>query len=100
MRIFLWVLSFILIFVNLEQMRSQNNVAIVDEYLLSQVQKNTLEEIEYIVTNEHVSKLSKVSHLYFSQTKFGIQIVGTNSSVHINSANEIISASNLSLIHI
>ena len=98
MRISLWILSFTFIFINLEQVRSQDNVAIVDDYLLSQVQKNTLGDIEYVVTNTHTSSISNVQHFYFSQTLFGIQIVGTNSSVHLNSTNKIISDSNHFLI--
>lgn len=94
MRTSLWILSFTCVFINLEQMRSQDNVAIVDAYLLSQVQKNTLNNIEYIVTNEHVSELSNVHHYYFSQSLFGIEIVGTNSSIHLSSANKIIFESN------
>jgi extracellular elastinolytic metalloproteinase len=96
MRTSLWILSFISMFINLEQIRSQDNAAIVEGYLLSQVQKNTISEadIENVVTSEHVSKISNVQHVYFSQTLHGIQIVGTNSSVHQNSKNEIISESN------
>ena len=91
MRTSLWVLSFTLLFINLERGWSQNSEAIVDDYLQSQVQKNTLGDIEYVITNDHISDLSNVHHLYFSQTLFGIQIVGTNSSVHLNNANKIIS---------
>jgi len=94
MRTSFWVLSFTLLFINLEQGWSQDSAAIVYDYLQSQVQKNTLGDIEYVITNEHISELSNVYHLYFSQTLFGIQIVGTNSSVHLNSTNKIISDSN------
>ncbi len=96
MRVFSWILFFTLIFINLEQASSQNIVTIVDDYLLSQVQKNTVSErdIKNVVTSRHTSSISNVQHFYFSQTLSGIQIVGTNSSVHINSENEIISDSN------
>jgi extracellular elastinolytic metalloproteinase len=96
MRIYLWILSFILMFINLEQIRAQDNNAIVDDYLLSQLQKNkvSVTDIENIVTSKHTSSVSNVQHFYFSQTLDGIQVVGTNSSVHLNSTNEIISDSN------
>jgi extracellular elastinolytic metalloproteinase len=96
MRTPLWILSFILVFINLEQMRSQDTMTIVDDYLLSQVQKNIVGEtdIENVVTSKHTSSISNIKHFYFSQTLHGIEIFGTNSSVHLNSTNEIISDSN------
>jgi extracellular elastinolytic metalloproteinase len=96
MRTSFWILSFVLMFINLEKIRSQDNVTIVDDYLLSQVEKNSLtsSDTEFFVTSGHISTISNVQHFYFSQTLHGVQIVGTNSSVHLNFTNEIISESN------
>jgi extracellular elastinolytic metalloproteinase len=96
MRVSSWILSVTLIFINLEQIRAQDNVAIVDDYLLLQLQSNIVSErdIQNVVTSKHTSSISNVQHFYFSQTLNGIQILGTNSSVHVNSENELISDSN------
>lgn len=96
MRTSSWLLFFALLCIGLEKANSQDVDVIVEGYLLSQVDKKSLspKDVEFVVTNNHVSGISKVHHLYFSQTLFGIQIVGTNSSVHVNSTNEVISDSN------
>ncbi len=95
-----WLLFLAMLFIGLGQVKSQDIDLIVEGYLLSQVEKMSLSsnDVEFVVTDEHVSKISNVHHLYFSQSLFEIQIVGTNSSVHLNSTKEIISDSNHFLI--
>jgi hypothetical protein len=76
MRTSSWLLFFALLCIGLEKANSQDVDVIVEGYLLSQVDKKSLspKDVEFVVTNNHVSGISKVHHLYFSQTLFGIQI--------------------------
>jgi extracellular elastinolytic metalloproteinase len=94
MKHYCWILSFTLILLNPGQIQSQDSLATVDAYLLSHFQKGTQGNFGYVITNDHVSKISDVHHYYFSQTLNGIQISGTNSSLHISATNKTISESN------
>lgn len=94
MRTSSWILPCTLLFIFIKQAQSQNNVAIVDTYLLSQIQKNTQEVFEYRLTSMHTSSISDIQHFYFSQTLNDIEIIGTSSSLHLSSESKIISDSN------
>lgn len=94
MRTSSWILPCTLLFIFIKQAQSQNNVAIVDTYLLSQIQKNKQEVFEYRLTSMHTSSISDIQHFYFSQTLNDIEIIGTSSSLHLSSESKIISDSN------
>jgi len=47
---------------------------------------------EFVVTAEHTSKLSGVTHTYVRQAINGIEVCGTESSLHIDTAGSIIMA--------
>lgn len=49
---------------------------------------------QYIITQEHVSKISNVRNVYLRQAIQGVGIVGTESSIHISPTGEIISEHN------
>jgi len=51
-------------------------------------------DIQWKVVSEHVSSTSNVTHIYFMQIKNGIQIMGTNSSIHILPDGESIVTNN------
>ncbi|GGG32487.1 hypothetical protein GCM10011344_36790 [Dokdonia pacifica] len=53
--------------------------------LLVQDQKLTDQDADYVVTSEHVSRISGVHHIYYRQAINGIEIQGTESSIHIAS---------------
>ena len=42
----------------------------------------------------HASSISNIQHFYFSQTLNDIEIIGTNSSLHLGSEGKIMSHSN------
>ncbi|MFC4635547.1 M36 family metallopeptidase [Dokdonia ponticola] len=57
----------------------------VREFLTTLEQNNSLtsEDTAYVITSEHVSSLSGVHHIYYRQAINGIEIQGTESSLHI-----------------
>jgi|GEM_PF-6218120 len=57
----------------------------------------TRQEAQWVVTSEHVSSVSGVRHVYFTQTYNGIEINGTQSSIHVMPNNEILK-SNLKFV--
>ena len=48
----------------------------------------------YVITQEHVSRVSNVRNVYLRQAIQGVGIVGTESSIHISPSGEIISEHN------
>ena len=69
----------------------QRNSA-VDDFMLLQVKKGNLQPSDianYKVTAQHVSSASDVNHIYFRQTYNGIEIIGTESSIHIKNGKLI-----------
>ncbi|RDK82645.1 M36 family metallopeptidase, partial [Marinirhabdus gelatinilytica] len=51
----------------------------------------------FVVTSEHTSKLSGVHHIYFKQAVNGLEVTGTESSVHVRANGDIVS-SNLNFV--
>ncbi len=66
--------------------------------------KISLEEIvqnnkeTYVITSEHISKRSGVRHVYLRQVINGIEVLGTESSIHYDRSGEVIKMNN-SFIH-
>ena len=60
------------------------------------VEKNlSIEDLsEFIVTDHHVSKKSGVEHIYLRQSFEGIEILGTESSLHFTQDGKLVSGSN------
>jgi len=62
--------------------------------------KTSLEEIvknnsdTYIITSEHVSSLSGTRHVYLRQSHNGIEIKGTESSIHYDRSGKVIKMNN------
>ena len=59
----------------------------VREYLSNLVQKQTItdQDTDYVITSEHVSRVSGIHHIYYRQAINGIEVEGTESSMHIAS---------------
>ncbi|MBT8270727.1 MAG: M36 family metallopeptidase, partial [Bacteroidia bacterium] len=55
---------------------------------------------DYIITSEHVSSTSGIKHTYIRQAINGIEIVGTESSLHIDKRGKILSQHNNSVANI
>ena len=71
---------------------SQDRSPHVDRYLLQEVQKNKLAATDiasYKILSSHTSSLSGVEHIYYRQSYNNIEIVGTESSIHIKNGELI-----------
>lgn len=69
-----------------EQARAQDLEKEVNNYLQTLTTNNKLlfEDFEFKITSEHVSNVSGVHHVYFSQYIDDIQIYGTESALHLH----------------
>lgn len=74
--------------------------ATVQNHLNSLVKKGVLTAIDtgYKITSEHVSSLSGVHHIYYRQAINGIEISGTEASMHIRSTGAIAASHDKSLL--
>ncbi|NND64250.1 MAG: T9SS type A sorting domain-containing protein [Flavobacteriaceae bacterium] len=57
--------------------------------LVEQIAKNTKNDVEYVITSEHVSRTSGIHHIYVRQAVNGLEVYGTESSIHLNANGEI-----------
>tara|TARA_R110000787_G_scaffold86285_2_gene183981 strand:+ start:20694 stop:23306 length:2613 start_codon:yes stop_codon:yes gene_type:complete len=74
---------------------SQEELKAIDQQISSVFQSNNNKQnIGWEVTSEHVSKISNVHHIYFSQMINGLIVENTESSIHIKSSGELINESN------
>lgn len=70
---------------------STNKTSRVGAHLQALSQKGELSETdtEFVITSEHTSSLSGVHHIYYRQALNGIEISGTEASIHITSQGKI-----------
>ena len=54
-----------------------------------------LQEFDHIVTSEHISSISGIHHKYLRQVINGIEVYGTESSIHTAPNNEVVATHNL-----
>ncbi|WP_299365032.1 M36 family metallopeptidase, partial [Winogradskyella sp.] len=90
---YLLALSFLCIL----KVSSQDNNAFVTSYLDKLVERNTLSKKDvqsYKITDSHTSRKSEVKHFYFRQSYNGVEIVGTESGLHILPDGLVVSSSN------
>ncbi|MFT5890822.1 MAG: hypothetical protein ACI9Y7_000920 [Dokdonia sp.] len=59
----------------------------VRSFLSSMVSRNVLtdQDTDYVITSEHISSISGIHHIYYRQAISGIEVQGTESSVHLKS---------------
>lgn len=75
---------------------AQDRNSAIDNHLLLQLKNQNLLSTDianYKITSQHTSRTSGVTHLYFRQTYNGVEVIGTESSLHIKNGN-IIKANN------
>ena len=49
---------------------------------------------DYIITSEHVSRISSVRHVYLRQAINGMEVIGTESSIHYDRSGSVIRTNN------
>ena len=79
-RLFLGIL-----FVFSGQLIAQNAVQSIDNQM-EQLLENTLltpQDAQWAITDQNVSRVSNISHVYYRQVFNGLQIYGTESGVHV-----------------
>ena len=78
------------------QISNRPNDQLVKQALLESSAEKTLssEDVSYELTDFHSSKKSGVQHIYLRQTFNGLEIVGTESSIHLSSAGKLASVNN------
>lgn len=73
---------------------AQNVQQTIDQQLseLLQTNKISTQDTEWVIKNEHTSRTSGVHHVYYRQVINGIEVFGSESSVHIASNGDVIKA--------
>ena len=61
-------------------------------------QKITAQDTDVVITSEHISSISGVHHIYYRQAINGIEVMGTEASVHIANNSKVAVAHNRNLI--
>ena len=86
MKYFINILSCMFLALFTQTLWAQNAEEMVGNYLNGQVGRGLVlsEDIEFKITSEHVSSVSGVHHIYFSQLINNVQIYGTESSLHVS----------------
>jgi len=75
-----------MLFLTAEIAFAQIKLGTVIKYLEKVVDYNTISDADFenlIITSQHLSKQSGVQHIYLKQTLGGIEVNGTNSSIHL-----------------
>jgi len=67
------------------QIYAQNHVQNLTDHFQQLLEKNELvqQDINYAITSEHTSTVSGVHHIYFRQVVNGVEVFGTDSSIHV-----------------
>lgn len=78
------------------QVANRPDDALVKQSLLDSSAESGLsnEDVSYVLTDFHSSKKSGVQHIYLRQTFQGLEIVGTESSIHLSAQGEVSSVNN------
>lgn len=73
------------------QSENRGSASIIQKHLSSLSQKERLSssDTEYFITSEHVSRTSGIHHIYYRQAINGVEILGTEASLHISSNGEV-----------
>ena len=88
-------MAFVLISTFVFQLKAQDFNSNIAYQLEQQLEQNQLKtsDVQYRVTSDHLSSTSNVHHTYFTQTINGIEVYGTESSIHISSNGKTVSSS-------
>jgi extracellular elastinolytic metalloproteinase len=76
------------------QVVAQNIQQIIDQQIVQLLENNKIstQDTNWVITNQHTSSASGVQHIYYRQTLNGIEIYGTESSVHLFPNGEVLKA--------
>jgi len=89
----------ICVFLFSAKIKAQEFSEIIKPHLEKQLSNGELlpSDINWEVTKEHISSISNIHHIYFTQTINKIQIANTASSIHLNERGDVIT-SNINFI--
>lgn len=75
---------------------SQNIQQSIDQQLEQLLENDqiTLQDFNWVITAQHTSNTSGILHVYYSQTLNGIEINGTQSSIHIFPNGQVLKSNN------
>jgi len=75
---------------------SQNVKQSIDQELDQLLENNkiTQQDFNWVITSQHTSRTSGVLHVYYTQTLNGIEINGTQSSIHIFPNGQVLKSNN------
>jgi len=76
------------------------NISTLSAYLNELNQKGKLSpaDTDYVITSEHTSSLSGVQHIYYRQAINGIEVLGTEASIHIAQDGKLATAHDRNLV--
>ncbi|MBL4663883.1 MAG: hypothetical protein JKY22_10125, partial [Flavobacteriaceae bacterium] len=78
------------------QIIAQNVQQSIDQQIIQLLENNqiTSQDANWVITDQHVSSASGIEHVYFRQIHNGIEIYGTESSVHLYPNGEVLKGNN------
>lgn len=68
---------------------SQKEVSLSKVSLADRIKK---QRNDYVITGEHTSSVSGIKHIYLRQTINGIEVAGTDSSIHMDATGKVIAS--------
>lgn len=89
-------LFFVLLCAFSSQVIAQNFTQNITNYFNQFLEQNELlpQDVQWFVTAKNVSRITGVNNIYFRQVINGIQVYGTESSIHILPSGKVLTASN------
>ncbi|MFT4698086.1 MAG: hypothetical protein ACI9SJ_001222 [Flavobacteriaceae bacterium] len=86
-------LGFLCVFTT--QIKAQNYAQNLTDHFTTLLEKDNLitDDVQWLITDENVSRTSDIQHVYFTQSKNDIEVYGTQSGIHILNG-ETISSNN------
>jgi len=80
-----------------DQIKNAQNVS---DFLTQMVknQRLTTADADYVITSEHISSLSGIQHIYYRQAINGVEIQGTESSIHLQNDGSLFRSNDRNLI--
>ena len=64
----------------------------IEKFLQNETESS--QNIEWKINSEHISSTSNIHHIYFIQTYNGIEVYNTNSSIHIQDKENVVTSNN------
>lgn len=79
-----------------EQVVAQYVNQIINQEIIQLLENNKIstQDTNWVITNQHTSSTSGIHHIYYRQTLNGIEIYGSESSVHLFPSGEVLKSYN------